>query len=147
MIDILIVKDGNGEPIEWLFERKIDEEATQFLRAKELAAKAGVYIGERMDDFITDADEFETWLRLNDLLPEEEDDLTKIVRRSLELEAMYQEAGNKRREYQHQETTLWPAVARFREKGTRPLTGKIKVVDGKAYTRGSNGAVIELEQA
>lgn len=146
MISVLKVKDGN-HVVPWYFEHSADEAPHEFIRAKDLALRAGIYVGEEPNDVISDADEFETWLLENNLLPGREDELTRLIRRGIELEAMYEEARALAAAYTKSADEMRPKVNRFRSIDTGALDGKVKVVDGVAYTRGPNGAIKKLEQA
>lgn len=147
MIDILIVKDNKGEPIEWLFERGVEDPAIDFDKAKAEAERRGIYIGERRDDIITDFNEFEDWLTVS--YPET-DALTLEVRAYAAALDDYNAVNKQYEEIYKERKKQEELLDRMRKLLIPKLTDKVKTVDGRMFTARANAyqrTIVELEQA
>lgn len=133
MLDILIINHPKHCQVRWYFESSVDDEPTDFLKAKALAQDLGIYEGEEREDIITEFWEFENAMREDGLIPQE-DELTRAVADLVEYEAGHVAAKAALKAATELEITARTEVHTAAQIVGPLLNGKAKVYEGKVYT-------------
>lgn len=133
MLDILIINHPKHCQVRWYFESSVDDEPTDFLKAKALAQDLGIYEGEEREDIITEFWEFENAMREDGLIPQE-DELTTVLKDFIEYQAGYDAATKAYNAANDLLKTASLEVSKAVVKLGPLLKGKTKIVDGVAYS-------------
>lgn len=145
MLDILIINHPKHGQVSWYFESSVDDEPTDFLKAKALAQDLGIYEGEEREDIITEFWEFENAMREDGLI-KQEDELTEDLRRLIALRARHDLLMEEANKNASERSTLSKEINSINVKHYEALRNKAKVVDGVIFNS-QNGVIIGLGQA
>lgn len=128
-----------GDKQDWYFENY-----QHFLRAKALAERHGIYVGDNTDnpEIITDLDEFTNWL--DEVLPEKEDALTTALREFRAIHDAYDAASKEMDEVTKRRDEINKKLQEANRRAFSLLSdGAVKVVDDKAYVKSSSWVLIK----